>query len=215
MAQYLRRCAQRGGLYWEHRQGIALGYPLSPIIGAFYLSELDEALHRLGLFFVRYMDDILVLAPTRWKLRHAVSVVNQALNRLRLAKHPDKTFIGRIDKGFDFVGYHLRPGHLGVASEMIQRFFARAGQLYEQELERPKAASKLGVYVQRWWRWARGGLAPHTLSETATGVVRNGWGPTVLSCRWLGSHRPLGTLPPHNPGMSLDATCVSPANPAP
>ena len=24
-------------------------------------------------------------------------------------KHPDKTFIGRIEKGFDFPGYHFGP----------------------------------------------------------------------------------------------------------
>ncbi len=68
IAQYLRRCAERGGLFWEYRQGIALGSPLSPIIGAFFLTELDEELEKLGLFSIRFMDDILVLAPTRWKL---------------------------------------------------------------------------------------------------------------------------------------------------
>lgn len=40
-------------------------YPLSPLIGAFFLNELDERMERLGLFYVRFMDDILVLAPTR------------------------------------------------------------------------------------------------------------------------------------------------------
>jgi hypothetical protein len=28
IGQYLRRCAERGGLYWEHTKGIALGSPL-------------------------------------------------------------------------------------------------------------------------------------------------------------------------------------------
>jgi hypothetical protein len=31
-----------------YRKGIALGSPLSPIIGAFFLSELDEACAHLG-----------------------------------------------------------------------------------------------------------------------------------------------------------------------
>jgi hypothetical protein len=87
IGQYLRRCAERGGLYWEHKKGIALGSPVSPIIGAFFLSELDAALEKLGLFHVRFMDDILVLAPTRWKLRKAVRLVNQVLASLRLSKH--------------------------------------------------------------------------------------------------------------------------------
>jgi hypothetical protein len=31
---------------------------------------------------IRYMDDIIVLAPRRWKLRKAVRVVNQTLDGL-------------------------------------------------------------------------------------------------------------------------------------
>jgi RNA-directed DNA polymerase len=93
IGQYLLRCAERGGLFWEYKQGIALGCPLSPIIGAFFLSELDAALEHGGLFYVRFMDDILVLAPTRWKLRNAVKIVNEVLASLKLQKHPDKTYI--------------------------------------------------------------------------------------------------------------------------
>ena len=34
---------------------------------------------------------------------------NQTLNELKVEKHPDKTFIGRIAKGFDFLGYSFEP----------------------------------------------------------------------------------------------------------
>jgi hypothetical protein len=67
-----------------------------------------------GLFYVRFMDDILVLAPTRWKLRRAVGLVNQILGALRLEKHPGKTFIGRIERGFDFPGYRFSREGLGL-----------------------------------------------------------------------------------------------------
>ena len=72
-------------------------------MGAFFLRSVDQALGKLGLFYVRFMDDIVVLAPTRWKLRAAVKALNQALGALRLKKHPGKTFIGGIEKGFDFL----------------------------------------------------------------------------------------------------------------
>jgi hypothetical protein len=73
----LRRCAERGGLYGDHRQGFALGCPLRLSISAFFLTEVDEALEKRGLCFVRSRDDVLVLAPTRWKLRQAVQVASQ------------------------------------------------------------------------------------------------------------------------------------------
>ena len=77
MGQYLRRTSERGGAFWDYRQGISLGCPLSPLIGAFFLNALDAAAAKLHLFYVRFMDDILILAPTRWQLRGAVKVVNQ------------------------------------------------------------------------------------------------------------------------------------------
>ncbi len=44
---------------------------------------------------------------------------------LRLEKHPDKTFIGRIERGFDFLGYHFGPDGLGVARATIEKFIKR------------------------------------------------------------------------------------------
>ncbi len=65
LGQYLRRTAERGGVFRDYERGISLGCPLSPLIGAFFLKELDQRMARSGLFYVRFMDDILVLAPTR------------------------------------------------------------------------------------------------------------------------------------------------------
>ena len=148
IAQYLKRCAEWGGLFWEHKQGSSLSCPLSPIIGTFFLAGLDIQLEQLDVFYVRYMDDILVLAPTRWKLRTAVKVVNQVLSSLKLEKHPDKTYIGRVDNGFDWLGYHIRPSGLSVAQKTLENFVARARRLYEQE-PREGSFSRLGEYVRR------------------------------------------------------------------
>ncbi len=74
-----------------------------------------------GLFYTRFMDDWVVLAPTRHKLRKAIKVVNQTLAELKLKKYPDKTFIARIEAGFDFLGYHFSPGGLTLAPQTIDR----------------------------------------------------------------------------------------------
>jgi len=61
-----------------------LGCPLSPIMGALYLKELDDRMAETGLFYRRFMDDWVILAPTRWKLRSAIKIVNQILNDLKV-----------------------------------------------------------------------------------------------------------------------------------
>ncbi len=38
-----------------------------------------QRMARSGLFYIRFMDDILVLASTRWRLRKAVNEVNEVL----------------------------------------------------------------------------------------------------------------------------------------
>jgi RNA-directed DNA polymerase len=158
LGQYLRRTAESGSWFWDLERGISLGCPLSPLIGAFFLEELDRRMTATGLFYTRFMDDILVLASTRWKLRRAVGLVNHILGALRLKKHPDKTFIGRIARGFDFLGYHFAADRLTLAVSTLANFADRVTRLYEQERERPKRPSRLGAYVKRWCAWASGGL---------------------------------------------------------
>jgi RNA-directed DNA polymerase len=104
------------------------------------------------------MDDILILAPTRWQLRRAVKAVNQTLGALSLEKHPDKTFIGRIERGFDFLGYHFSPAGLTVAAKTIANFIEKASRLYEQKRRAGSARAALEMYVRRWVRWANCGL---------------------------------------------------------
>jgi len=146
--QYMRRTVDRGGLYEEVQRGISRGCPLSPLMGAFFLSSLDARILQDGLFYVCYTDDIVIMAPTRWKLRGAAKTLNRIFADLKLEKHPAKTFIGRIEKGFDFLGYHFSRTGLTVAMGSINKFAARASRLYEQEAEGPCGPSRLERYVR-------------------------------------------------------------------
>jgi RNA-directed DNA polymerase len=98
------------------------------------------------------MDDWVVLAPTRWKLRQAIKIINQTLNELKVEKHPDKTFIGRIERGFDFLGYRFSPRGLSIAPQTKERFKARMAGLYEQGADE----TGLEQYTHLRWYCARG-----------------------------------------------------------
>ena len=114
-------------------------------------------MEKLDVKYFRYMDDILILAPTRWKLRKAIRVHNQTFSELKLEKHPDKTLIGKVERGFDFLGYFLKPYSLDVSEKTVERFMERIFRLYEQEPPN-KIEKRLGGYVLRWVRWVRTGL---------------------------------------------------------
>ena len=152
--QFLNRCVEWGGLYQDIKRGIPRGSSLSPLLGAFYLHELDQRMEKLDAKYFRYMDDILILASTRWKLKKAIRVLNQTFNELKLEKHPDKTLLGRTERGFDFLGYFFKPGRLSVSLKTIKNFVERIAQLYEQGAD----SVRIVQYVLRWVCWVRSGL---------------------------------------------------------
>jgi hypothetical protein len=135
------------------------GGAISPLLGALYLTPLDRAMQvmelRLGIFYQRFMDDWVILAPSRHKLRAALRVMYEVLTQLRLEVHPNKRFVGRTTRGFDFLGYRLHPGRkLRPSQQSLDRMFARARQLHEQGASH----RRLREYVQRWFIWLHGGL---------------------------------------------------------
>jgi len=151
-------------------RGISLGCSLSPLMGALYLQPLDERMERLGVFYARFMDDWVVLAPTRWKLRAAIREVNEVMARCKVKQHPAKTYIGRVGNGFDFLGYAFSPAGLGVAARSIGHLAAHVTQLYEQGAD----SCRIGDYVQRWWEWLEAGLVAERQEATSAspGAVR-------------------------------------------
>ncbi len=129
------------------------------------------------MFYVRFMDDILVLAPTRWKLRKAVRVLNQVLSLLGLDKHPEKTFIGRIERGFGILGYHFGTEGLSVARKTLERFVQRATRLYEQE------PSRLREYAGVWFRWVCAGVGGCDFRYPVLSLFVCGWWRFLWSAR--------------------------------
>jgi RNA-directed DNA polymerase len=147
---YLKRTVHFGGWYSDVKRGISLGCPLSPLMGALYLKPLDDRMAKAGYCYARFMDDWVILLPTRWKLREAVRVVNQTMTELKLEKHPDKTYIGKTEKGFDFLGYRFEPQGLGLALGTLKRFQERLARLYEQGADE----HRIGQCVRRFQGWA-------------------------------------------------------------
>jgi len=89
---------------------------------------------------IRHLDGFCQRYDIRiWGRRVQIEIINDS----------DKTFIGRIEKGFDFPRYHFSPEGLSMAEKTIEKFLARAVRLYEQEREEPFGSPLLGLYVRR------------------------------------------------------------------
>ena len=172
LKDHLTRLVWKNGEYLTIDQGISLGCSLSPLLSAIYLKELDKAFERKNVYYLRYMDDWVVLAKTKNNLRNAVKTAYKILAKLKLKMHPDKTFIGRIAKGFNFLGFLFKPEGLQVCNEAIHRAITKSLQLYEQGASK----KRIEEYWQRWQRWAKSVLYPKqktTKAKLKSEVISN------------------------------------------
>jgi RNA-directed DNA polymerase len=140
-------------------KGMVAGGAISPLIGALYLMPLDKLMEDLqatiGIRYQRYMDDYVIFAPTRHKLRKAIKLMYAMLDDLKVEVHPKKRFIGTTRRGFDFLGYWLEPHKPLTPSQVsLTRLIDRSRQL----LERTASIARLRQYVRRWLQWHHSGL---------------------------------------------------------
>ena len=97
-------------------RGMIAGDSLSPLLGAVMLTPLDKMLEaeiRTGrVWYIRYMDDFVLLAKTRHQFRKAIKQVHAVMRQLKLTLHKEqKCFIGKTESGFNFLdhfAYHLQ-----------------------------------------------------------------------------------------------------------
>lgn len=90
--------------YKNADHGIALRGPLSQMFSGIYLKPLDDAFTRMGVTYLRYQDDILILCQTKRQLNRCRQRMNTVLHERRLNLSGKKTRIGHINKGFHFLG---------------------------------------------------------------------------------------------------------------
>jgi RNA-directed DNA polymerase len=77
LSQDLKRTIESGSLFTDVKQAISSDCWLIPVISSYYLVQLDK--ERLGklVYFQGYLANILVLSPSRWKLRKAIKTINR------------------------------------------------------------------------------------------------------------------------------------------
>jgi RNA-directed DNA polymerase len=159
--QYVHYSVERGGEFHTPTYGIPRGCALSPLLGASLLWHVDGYFSSFpdeDIFYVRYMDDFLLLTRTRWQLRRAVSRLAEFFDLSGFERHPDKTQTGRLEKGFDWLGIWFGMQGPSIAPRALSNHRERRMRLYEQLCRRgvsqDAALARVQAYETRWKIWA-------------------------------------------------------------
>jgi hypothetical protein len=163
LEQWLYYSIEDGGEIFTPERGIARGCSLSPLVGASLLHHMDTNFGgREDIYYARHMDDFLFFTRTRDHLRRVVKQVYEYFDLSGFIPHPDKTQLGRIEKGFDWLGIWFGETETTIAPRAVENHRLRRVQLYERArfsgMTHAEAELRVRAYVKRWNIWAQGML---------------------------------------------------------
>ena len=101
---------QFDGRLIQRRTGLPQGSPISPMLANLLLEDFDADLSVQNMQLVRFADDFVVLCKTRHQARSAAQQAEQSLAELGLTFNPEKTGVGELIDGLDFLGYSIAGG---------------------------------------------------------------------------------------------------------
>lgn len=147
---------------WRTDVVMPIGNLTSQLFANIYLNELDQyAKHQLHIhYYIRYMDDIIVLGQKEDLGRWKVQIEGYLLNELYLDLNK-KTSIHPMSMGVEFVGVKSRSTHMKLRKSTTGRLKREV-----RDMCRKKSEGKLST--EKFERRAASirGLLEHTESET-------------------------------------------------
>lgn len=111
--------------------GVAQGSPLSPLMGNILLHDFDTVLNGRGITCVRYIDDFIILGPSRKAVLKAMEKATTILAGFGMdvydpKTHPEKADFGQVADGFNFLGCHINPGQVFPSKDARERLIEKA-----------------------------------------------------------------------------------------
>jgi len=93
---------------------------------------------------------VLLELLKHYVLRQVIRLTHKVLTQLKLTMHPDKTFLGRIKKGFDFLGVHFSDTPK-ISKTSQENHRVKLARRYAQGAR----VACIGAYKARWTSWCR------------------------------------------------------------
>lgn len=133
-------------------KGMPIGNLTSQMFANLYLNELDQYCKRkLGIkYYVRYMDDVIILANDKKKLHEYKSLIEEFIGTKLNLNLNNKTAIRPITLGVEFVGYKVFPTHLKVRKSTSLKMKRRLKYVKKQYERDNMTLDKVNATVQSY-----------------------------------------------------------------
>jgi CRISPR-associated endonuclease Cas1/group II intron reverse transcriptase/maturase len=146
-------------------RGITQGSPLSPLLSNIYLAGFDQFIDALGVEWVRYADNLILLAASETQARAALEDAERYLDRERgLKLNPDSRICVNAAQGFEFLGFWLQGGRRTMSDARLQqKKQALTEELRNRRGGLPAMVEKLSESARGWKNYY--GTSPDALEQ--------------------------------------------------
>lgn len=115
--------------------GIPIGDRTSPMLANLYLTSIDYLMKQKYHchYYVRYMDDIIILGYSKQWLHKIRKVIEAALNEKGLKLKDNWQVFPIDDRGIDFVGYRIFTDHILLRKSTKVRMKRKLAEIRERQ----------------------------------------------------------------------------------
>ena len=146
LSQVLNPVIREGDRYEHHAAGLLQGLSTSPLLGWLYMHEMDAYFaDHPGIFYQRYVDDILFLTQSNSQLKRVMRTFYAWLRVLGLTIRSPKTYVGRTVDTLNWLGYTVRSQVIGIAKKSLKKMIIKFNFILQTQT--PEAAAQ---YYRRW-----------------------------------------------------------------
>ena len=157
--RYLKAGFMENGLLVKTEEGSPQGGPLSPLLANIYLNEYDQEMARRGVPVIRYADDIVVLAKSKWAAERLLETTQRYLEgKLKLRMNVAKSKVVSVFaiRNFKYLGFALGKGKNGIYirahTKSLKKAKAKLKELTSRSQGRNvrKVMERVKVYIRGW-----------------------------------------------------------------
>jgi len=161
--KFLRAGVMEDGVFKPTTIGTPQGGVISPLLANIVLNSLDWQLHQNGFLFVRYADDLVVVALSRAQAEEALRLVKHILAQLSLELSGEKTRITTYGKGYSFLGFmmsrrsrRMRPKSQRKFEDKVRELTIRSRNLDAEVVQKLNRVIRgTAQYFCPWWSTSR------------------------------------------------------------
>ena len=153
-------------LQWiDTGRGIAQGSPLSPLLSNVYLMEFDRYLETLGVEWVRFADNFILLGQEPRAISDAFGKAEDFLSRnAGLALNPDSRLMASSAQGFDFLGFWFLNGRRTMTPAKMDQKRAALSELFRKNQDGLGRLVEVLAETGKGWRNYYG-KSPDTMEQ--------------------------------------------------